>query len=127
MDDLNLWLKWSKITTYADDTSTSVSGKTLTEIINKLEEDAIQVLKYMASNGLVANATKTALLFLNVKQDLPIEIKIGDSTVSREASAKLLGMNVTDDLKWNHHTNVTTAALNKRHYPISRLKCNCLE
>ena len=68
------------------------------------------------------NSTKTTLLFLNVKQDFPIEIKIGDSSVSREPSAKLLGMNVTDELKWIHHTNVITAALNKRYYLISRLK-----
>ena len=45
-----LWLKWSVIITYADDTSTSVSGKLLTEIIAKLEEDALMVLKFMASD-----------------------------------------------------------------------------
>ena len=45
-----LWLKWSVIITYADDTSTSVSGKLLTKIIAKLEEDALMVLKFMASD-----------------------------------------------------------------------------
>ena len=33
----------------------------------KLEEDAANVLKYMASNGLVANANKTSLIILNLK------------------------------------------------------------
>ena len=42
-----LWLKWSIIITYADDTSTSVSGKVLSEIIQKLEEDAVMVLRYI--------------------------------------------------------------------------------
>ena len=51
--------------TYADDTSSSVSGKDLDEIIKKMEIDAVIVLKFMASNGLVANPKKTTLLYLN--------------------------------------------------------------
>ena len=49
--DLSLWLKWSIIITYADDTSTSVSGKILKEVLLKLEEDALLVLKFMTSNN----------------------------------------------------------------------------
>ena len=41
-----------------------------------LKEDALNVLKFMASNGLVANASKTALIFKkNIKNfilNLPI-------------------------------------------------------
>ena len=40
----------------------SKSGKSSAEVISKLEEDATAVLKFMASNGLVANATKTTFL-----------------------------------------------------------------
>ena len=56
-------MKWAF--TYADDTSSSVSGKDLDEIIKKMEIDAVIVLKFMASNGLVANPKKTTLLYLN--------------------------------------------------------------
>ena len=73
---------------YADDTSTSISHKLLSKVIEMLEEDANNVLKYMASNGLVANASKTALLFMNVSVSLPemnesqlIKIKVGDTEV----------------------------------------------
>ena len=51
--DIQVWLNHSKATTYADDTKTSVSSK---------------LLKFMASNGLVAHPTKTTLMFLNPKQ-----------------------------------------------------------
>ena len=47
---------------------TSISHKLLSRVIEMLEEDALNVLKFMASNGLVANASKTALMFLNVKK-----------------------------------------------------------
>ena len=59
VSDLEDWLEFSKAFTYADDTSSSVSGKDLTEIIRKMEIDAVNVLKFMASNGLVANPKKT--------------------------------------------------------------------
>ena len=58
VSDLNLWLKKSVAGTYADDTQTSVSDVTLEKIKKDLEEDAIQVIKFMASNGLIANPKK---------------------------------------------------------------------
>ena len=63
--DMQLWLKHSSALTYADDTSSSVKDKRIEEVVRKLEEDAINVLKFMASNGLVANPSKTPLLILN--------------------------------------------------------------
>ena len=65
------WLKHSSAITYADDTKTSVSGKRLEEIIKKLELDAINVLKFMASNELVANPSKTVLFIMNQKRTSP--------------------------------------------------------
>ena len=47
--DMEQWLKHSSAFTYADDTSSSVTGKTIAEVKRKLEEDAINVLKFMAS------------------------------------------------------------------------------
>ena len=54
---MDLWLKHSKTVTYADDTMSSTSAR-------QLEEDAQNVLNVMASNGLVANPKKTALVCL---------------------------------------------------------------
>ena len=53
----------------------------------------------MASNGLVANPTKTTFMILNSnrkKDDIPIEINIGQATVLQETSAKLLGVKIQD-------------------------------
>ena len=116
-----LWLKWSVIITYADDTSTGVSGKSLPEVISKLEEDALAVLKFMASNGLVANATKTTFVILGNKSSDANSIKIGQTEMKQEIEAKLLGMNFTDDLQWKTHTQKTISALNSRLYLIMRL------
>ena len=42
--NLEQWLKHSSAYTYADDTSSSVTGKSIEEVKSKLEEDANQVL-----------------------------------------------------------------------------------
>ena len=81
MADLQLWLKYAMITAYAGDTSSSVSHKLLSKVKSMLEEDAFIVLKFMATNGLVANASKTVFLLLNLKKQTelnPVTIKIGD-------------------------------------------------
>ena len=61
-------------TTYAYNTCTSVSHKLLSKVKMMLEEDAKNVLRFMASNGLVANASKTALMFLNLKHSKKNEL-----------------------------------------------------
>ena len=88
------------------DATTGVSDKLLEVVIRKMEEDALQVLKFMASNGLVANAKKTAMLFLNYKNSTDgetIELNIGNELVKQQRCAKLLGNGITfnEKQKWN--------------------------
>jgi hypothetical protein len=124
--DLQLWLKFSKSITYADDTQTGVSGRILKLIIEKMEADAINVLKYMASNGLVANSKKTTFLFLNLKTSKnPIKIKIGNDEITQVSSAKLLGMNMHDSQTWKSHIQGSGGIipnLNKRLFQLRRLR-----
>ena len=99
-----------------------MSGKLINEIISKLEEDALMVLKFMASNGLVANASKTSFIIIGDNSIQNQSIKIGQAQVVQEHSAKLLGMSFSDDLQWKQHINKTISALNSRLYLIMRLK-----
>ena len=72
-----------------------VFDKELEEVKRKMEEDARNVLSYMASNGLIANPKKTAMLFLNnkkSKESSAISIMIGKEMLEQEHSAKLLGI-----------------------------------
>ena len=124
--DLQLWLKFSKSITYADDTQTGVSGRILKLIIEKMEADAVNVLKFMSSNGLVANSKKTTLLFLNLKASKnPIKIKIGNDEITQVSSAKLLGMNMHDSQTWKSHIQGSGGIipnLNKRLFQLRRLR-----
>ena len=93
-------------------------------VIEKLELDAQNFLKFMASNDLVANPSKTTLMILNYKSDEPVSIKIGDSTIYQDTDAKLLGVNISENQKWTKQisgTNGVISALNQRNYLIRRL------
>jgi hypothetical protein len=58
------WLKLSSTDTYENDTSTRVDDKEIKTDMSKLKEDAHCVLKFMASNGLMANASKIVYMVL---------------------------------------------------------------
>ena len=84
----------------------------------------------MASNGLVANQSKTVFMVLNMKKQcdkLLAEqgISIGGITVKPDNQTKLLGMSIENNQGWNEHFNGPMGlinALNKRTFAIRRIK-----
>ena len=127
VSDLSRWLKHSVVGTYADDTQSSVSGNLISEIKRKLEEDGNQVLKFMASNRLIANPKKTALIVLNHKLEIgnELSITIGKESITQVKCAKLLGITFEANLKWSEHiygTGGLISCLNQRLFFIRRLK-----
>ena len=123
--DLEEWLNHSEAHTYADDTKSSVTGKSIGEIKAKLEADATEVLKFMASNGLKANPDKTTLMIINGGSEVNLEIQIDGALVAQEQSSKLLGIIIEDNQKWNKQVNGkggVIPSLNTRLYLIKRMK-----
>ena len=59
-------MKHSVAGTYADDTQSSVAGKDVSNVKKELEEDAAQVLRFIASNQLIANPKKTVFVMINL-------------------------------------------------------------
>ena len=83
-------------------------------------------MKFMVSNELVTNVSKTALIILNRKGEdakSGIEITIGTEKIQSQHSAKLLGMNMQDDLTWSIHIKGKggiISSLNQRLFTIMR-------
>ena len=79
----------------------------------------------MASNGLIANRKKTALVVLNVKKEQEFSVKIGNEIIERVNSAKLLGITFQSSQKWCEHIHGSgglLSSLNQRLFFIRRLK-----
>ena len=123
--DLEEWVKHSKLLNYADDTSSSHSGQEQTTVIKNLEEDATNILQFMASNGLVANPSKTEYMLLNSRnKEETNSIKVGTSEVQQVRSAKLLGITMDEDQKWTSHfwgKKGLLQSLNQRLFAIRRI------
>ena len=56
----------------------------------------------MVSNGPIVNPAKTSFLIVNpeLKLKVPVEIKVGNNTVTQEKTAKLLRMMFDDNSNW---------------------------
>ncbi len=67
MADLEQWVKYSRITSYANDTSTSVKDQNIRMLREKIEEDTDQVFKFMASNGLAAKPRRPYMAECNLE------------------------------------------------------------
>ena len=128
--DMEEWTKNSSIYTYADDTSTSCQNENEKNVIKMLEEDAEEILKFMASNELVANPAKTVFMMLNSKNkdsNITRKIKVGDHYVVESISSKLLGITIDNDQKWKSHVygkNGLISSLNQRLFMIRRISNN---
>ena len=104
--------------------------KDLKEIIENLKHDANNILSFMASNGLVANAGKTVFMILNLtkkecESELTKELTIDGATIPRSEATKLLGIKIDDKHNWKEHfsgTNGLISALNKRTFTIRRIR-----
>jgi hypothetical protein len=79
--DMEEWLKYKNAFTYTDDTSTSVGDKDVEMMLKKLEEDGQNVLKFMASNGLVPNPGKTVFMMLGNKKEEETMVKVGGKEI----------------------------------------------
>ena len=122
--DMELWLKSSHLTNFADDTTTDNKGVEAITIKQNLEEDARNVLEFMASNGLVANQAKTEFLLLNEKNTPSLRlshIQVGEALIPRTKSTKLLGVYVEESQEWNDHFKNLKSSLNSRLFMIRRI------
>ena len=127
--DMEEWITLYTLTiyTYTDDTSSSCQDRVEQVVIKQLEEDAESILEFMASNGLVANPSKTVFMMLNSKQrenDLPKKIKVGDHEIMESKSAKLLGVVMDNDQKWKSHfcgKGGLLSSLNQRLFMVKRI------
>jgi hypothetical protein len=85
-----------------------------------LEKDAVNLLKYMSANLLVANADKTQFMIANGCADGG-PIRVGDADIRRAEEIELLGMRVDKTLGFSKHMEALTKSLQQRTGLLRRL------
>ena len=114
MADLNLWIKGSFLSNFADDTQSIVIEESREAMIKKVKEESSEVLAFFSGVNLVNNPDKAALLQNSKRKHNSIEIEIGGEKLVSGETEKLLGMYVSSDLDWTVHVDMVCKALKQR-------------
>ena len=122
ISDIELWTD-AEVCGYADDTSCTNSDKNINILVKKCEKSIQGLLTYMAVNRLSANDDKTHILVISGGRSKPktlkLKFKIGQEDIEETEDEKLLGMWVSNDLKWCKHISKLEHELEHR---LSTLK-----
>ena len=113
---------------YADDTniweylSYQVSTDSIQEVTNSVVNGSV-------CNKFELNPKKCKEMVINFQQNRPdfAPILIQGETTARVEKAIILGMSITQDLKWNEHVNKITKKAAKRLYLLKQLKRSGLD
>ena len=123
ISDIELWTD-AAICGYADDTSCTNSDKCFEKLREKCEKSVNSLLTYMAANKLSANDDKTHILVVRKDKNHPekFSFKAGNSIITEKSSEKLLGMTVSNDLKWSDHLSKLEGYLRQRLFTLRRIE-----
>ena len=108
INDLPNCLKHSTPGLFADDTNVTVADRDIYVIENLLNEDLEQMSKWLTSNKLSLNLTKTEFMLIGslkrLKEiDRNPDIRIADVSIQRVSHSKLVGVHIDEGLTWDQH------------------------
>jgi hypothetical protein len=117
---------------YCDDTQLYISGKPkdIDIIIEKLNEDLINVVNYMNHNFLQVNPNKTQLIVFgvpNVLKKLKVpNVLVDGEIISRSTVVKNLGVYIDEKLSFSDHVNKTISSIYRASFAL-RNAVDCLK
>ena len=108
INDLPNCLSFSLPRIYADDTHVTYAGSDLHLIQSSLSHDLEKLSKWLVSNRLNLNATKTEFMLIGPRQRLStlsdtLELSIGNVPIEQVSSVKSLGIYIDENLTWHSH------------------------
>ena len=123
MADLDCWINKSQIQNFADDTQSIIIAETKEEAIEVATQEANQVISFFASNSMVNNSDKAALLYNSDGKGSTITLEnIGGYSLTSKSSEKLLGLNINSEFEWDTHVEKIGMELRKRTGLLKRIK-----
>ncbi|XP_046743250.1 uncharacterized protein LOC124409579 [Diprion similis] len=134
INDLARQLEFCQCKMFADDTVIFISGTNTEEIEQKLNHDLERVVKWMNSNSLKLNTTKTKSMIIHDPRKLGIEnkcnFKIAGIQIEEVREIKYLGVIIDNKLSFNAQAMFIVKKTSKKVnflYRLNRhLSCNTL-
>ena len=123
MADMELWVKNSKLTNFADDTQSFIVEETKEKVIETTKEESSGISDFFGSNHFVNNANKAALVYNSKGKGEEITIDdIGGVELQSSKSERLLGLYINSDLNWDTHIFELSKILRQRIGKLKRIK-----
>jgi len=100
----------------------------MTEVIPRGSGSCMQacvdeLLSQSTRIGMLVNGKKTKeMLIGSVIKNPPVPVSLNDTTVDQVSTFKLLGMHISNDLKWTQHIDAATCKIASRLYFLRLLK-----
>lgn len=122
LNDIFFEIKESSICNWADDNTLHAYGKSLLEVIYKLENDLSNTLVWFKSNRMVANPKKFQVMFLGTRKHIDLCLDINGKTSRTTKYVNLLGINIDWKLKFNNHASEICSIANNKAKALARLR-----
>ena len=122
INDLPFSLQKSHVSMYADDTTISLSSKSIGDLQNDLNLDLLKLQDWLHANKLSLNVVKTQSLIIgsgpNIRKietqpDAQPSFSIGDQEIEMVANTKYLGVQVESQLDWDKHVGTVKTKANR--------------
>ena len=125
LNDIGDSLKFTRLITFADDTTIYHSHKQSSILTNELHEDLIILSDWFRSNKLSLNIDKTNYIVFgdsNTKAVNDMRILISDQEINRVEYTKFLGLYIDQNLNWNMHIQHTNKKVSSGLYAMNMIK-----
>lgn len=117
---INGGIRRGKVVDFVDDKTLLYKTQEI-NLPNFIREDLLVFSETLLAMNLLFNLEKT--VFMNFLSQLNFEeISFDDKTIGRVHATKLLGLNITEDLKWKDHVSSVLKKLGKYGFAIRKLK-----
>ena len=108
---------------FADDNTLSAFSENINDLKITLEEAAVEALKWLDANKMIANPDKFKAIILkkpSIKTDV-INITVGNQEIKPASSVKLLGVDIDDKLNFRKHIQTLCRKAGAKLNAIKRL------
>ena len=125
INDLHKSIKYCTTRHFADDTNLLIKNKSLKQIKKHVNLDLRNLSKWLKSNKISLNASKTELLIFRHPNKLinyDLKIKIDGNKLKPSKFVKYLGLLIDSHLKWDHHTDLLASKLSRAIGMLSKIR-----
>ena len=122
MNDFFSFITQSNVCNFADDSSLYAYGMTLSEVVEKLENDTKRAMDWFHINSLVPNPNKFQMMFLGTKSKINLCLEINGNKCISSDKVKLLGITIDWKLHFNNHVKLLCEKANQKASALMRLR-----